>query len=126
MATKKELEKRTERGTPETRRIRSACTICEDDGKIVMRLEMPGVSKDNLDINIENNQLTIFGKRNTPETEGTYVVRERRDGDFYQVYTLDETVDRNKVEASMENGILYLTLHLKEAEKPKKIEVKSG
>ena len=108
------------------RTVRSRCNICEDDGKIYLQLEMPGVTKDNLDINIENNQLQIVGKRDTGSQEGKYIIKERRDGDFYQVYTLDDTVDKNKVEATLENGILLVTLNLKEAEKPKKIEVKTG
>jgi HSP20 family protein len=87
---------------------------------------MPGVTKENLDINIENNQLHIVGKRETESKEGKHIIKERRDGDFYQVYTLDDTVDKNKVEATLENGILLVTLNLKEAEKPKKIEVKTG
>jgi HSP20 family protein len=109
------------------RMIRALSNICEKEGSILLRLEMPGVKKDDLDINIENNQLKIRGRRELPaESDKKYIIRERRQGDFYQIYTLDETVDRNKVEANLENGVLVLTLHLKEAEKPKKITVKAG
>ncbi len=107
-------------------RLRSRSSVCEDDGRILVKLEMPGVTKDNLDINVDNNQLEIFGKREEPEIEGTYVIRERRYGDYYQIYTIDDTIDRNKIEASLDNGLLTVTLHLKEAEKPKKIAVKAG
>jgi HSP20 family protein len=121
---KKEDREVTKQQEQERKLIRSRCNICEDDGKILLRLEMPGVKKENLDVNIENNQLKILGKREAAEEEGTYIIKERREGDFYQVYTLDETVDKNKVDATMENGVLLLTLYLKEAEKPKKIEIK--
>jgi HSP20 family protein len=107
-------------------RLRSRSSVCEDDGRILVKLEMPGVTKDNLDINVDNNQLEIFGKREEPEIEGNYVIRERRYGDYYQIYTIDDTIDRNKIEASLDNGLLTVTLHLKEAEKPKKIAVKAG
>jgi HSP20 family protein len=107
-------------------KLRSRSSVCEDEGKILVKLEMPGVTKNNLDINVDNNQLEIFGKREEPEIEGKYVVRERRYGDYYQVYTIDDTIDRNKIDASLDNGLLTVTLHLKEAEKPKKIAVKAG
>ena len=107
-------------------RLRGRCDICEDEGKILLRLEMPGVGKSDLDINVNNNQLEIVGHKNDPELNGDYLVRERARGDFYHLYTIDETVDRDKIDASLENGILTVTLQLKEAEKPKKITVKTG
>lgn len=124
MATKE--VKKQEQNEEKKYRLRSRCSICEEEGKIILKLEMPGVTKDNLDINVDNNQLEISGKREDPEIDGKYLVRERRYGDYYQVYTIDDTIDRNKIDASLDNGMLNLTLHLKEAEKPKKIEVKSG
>lgn len=106
--------------------LRSRSSIHEEEGKIVVKLEMPGVTKDNLDINVDNNQLEILGKRENPGVDGKYVIRERSFGDYYQVYTIDETIDRDKIEAVLENGMLTVTLNLKEAEKPKKITVKAG
>ena len=105
--------------------MRAPCSICEEDGKVLIRLEMPGVNKENLDVRIDNDQLIIQGKRPVKE-EGEYILHERRAGDFFQAFTLDNTVDRDKVEASMDKGILNLTLNLKEEVKPKKIEVKSS
>ena len=120
-------EKNKEIEAKDRRMVRALSNICEKEGNIYLRLEMPGVKKDHLDINIENNQLKIRGRRELPDdAEKNYLIRERRQGDFYQVYTLDDTVDRNKVEASLEHGVLLVTLHLKEAEKPKKITVKAG
>ncbi len=124
MATKQVQKKEHEE--PRRHKLRSRCSICEEEGKIIVKLEMPGVTKENLDINIDNNQLEIVGKREESELEGNYLVHERRFGDYYQLYTIDETVDRNKIDATLENGMLIVTLHLKEAEKPKKIEVKAG
>ena len=107
-------------------RLRGRCDICEDEGKIILRLEMPGVEKGDLDINVNNNQLEIVGHRKEDGLQGSYLVRERTQGDYYHLYTIDETVDRDKIDASLENGILTVTLQLKEAEKPKKISVKTG
>ncbi|MFP4067828.1 MAG: Hsp20/alpha crystallin family protein [Spirochaetaceae bacterium] len=109
------------------RNVRPVGNMCwEEDGKIMLRLDMPGVEKNDVDVRIEDDQLVIHGARKE-ETEGTnYVLRERRPGDFHQVFTLDETVDREKIDAKMDKGVLTLTLHLQEAVKPRKIDVKSG
>lgn len=123
----KELKKQEPEQEQERRyKLRSRSSICEEEGKIVVCLEMPGVTKDNVDINVDNNQLEITGKREDPGIGGKFVIRERRFGDYYQVYTIDDTVDRDKIEANLENGLLTVTLHLKEAEKPRKIKVQAG
>jgi HSP20 family protein len=109
------------------RTVRPACLVCEEDrGQIVMQLEMPGVNQDHLDLRYEDNTLHITGRRETRSADVTYLVRERRSGTFYQAYTLDHTIDPEKIEASIANGVLSVTLHRKQAEKPREITVKSG
>jgi len=100
------------------------CDIYEDGGKIVLRLDMPGVTKENLSIHVENDELQISAKRESaPAGAGRYLVREIPDRDLYQAYTLDSTIDRNLIEAELVNGQLVIALSLKESEKPRKIEV---
>ncbi len=109
------------------RSVRPVGNMCwEKDGKVMLRLDMPGVDKDNVDIRIENDQLIIHGTRAKEEEEKNYVLRERRRGDFHQVFTIDETVDRENVDAHMEKGVLTLTLNMQEEVKPRKVEVKAG
>ena len=124
----KDIEKRTEKRTEERpeRRLRPLYRVHEADGKVIVELEMPGVTKDGLEIKIENNELHILGKREPMAKEGEYLIKERRDGDFYRVFTLDNTIDQDKIEASLNNGLLTITLGLKESEKPKLITVKTG
>jgi HSP20 family protein len=93
------------------------------DGKLRVTLEMPGVSKEGLEIRIENNELLIVGRRE-PTDQPKYVLRERPAGDFVQSYTLDETVDQSKVDAVLEKGILTLSLDLKAHVKPRTIKVR--
>ncbi len=101
--------------------------IREEDGKVLLRIEMPGVTKDNLNIELNNDELHIVATRSDKiEDEGEYLLRERPCADYEKVFTIDDTIDREKVEATMENGILYLTLYIKESVKPRKIEVKAG
>ncbi|MFP4431103.1 MAG: Hsp20/alpha crystallin family protein [Spirochaetaceae bacterium] len=105
--------------------VRPLGNICEENGQVVLRLEMPGVSKDGVEIRIEDNHLIVWGHRQGADIRGTYLVRERSRGDFYQRFTLDQTVDQTKVDASMNRGVLTVSLSLKDEVKPRKIEVKS-
>lgn len=101
--------------------------IKEEDGKVLLTVEMPGVSKDNLDIQLNNDELHISATRDDNiEVDGYYLLRERPCADYKKVFTIDDTIDREKVDATMDNGILYLTLYIKESVKPRKIEVKAG
>jgi len=93
------------------------------DGKLRVVLEMPGVRREDLDVRIENNELSIAGRRQ-PRPEGTYVLRERPVGDYMRTYTLDETVDHSKIDAVLEKGILTVSLDLKEQVKPRAIQVR--
>lgn len=111
----------------ETKRryVRPLGSISEENDVVRLRLEMPGVTKDGLSVHVEGDQLLIEGARKPSEERGSYLLRERADCDFRQNYTLDETVDRNKIEAELANGILAVTLHLKDEVKPRRIEVKA-
>jgi HSP20 family protein len=106
--------------------LRPLGTVSElPDGNILLKLEMPGVSRENLEIDVEASELSITGRRPARQTQGVYLVRERPRGSFRQVYTLDDTVDPGKVDAVLEGGVLNLTLHRKEAVKPRRITVRS-
>ena len=104
----------------------ACCDIFEEDGRVVLTLEMPGVSKENLEIHVEGDELRISGRKDRSMwPEGNYMIHEIRDADFVQKYTLDDTIDREKIEATLTNGIVHLSLGLKESVKPKKIEIKA-
>lgn len=106
--------------------LRPLGTVSElPDGNILLRLEMPGVSRENLEIDVDASELCITGRRAEPRVGGTFLVRERPRGGFRQVYTLDDTIDPAKIDAVLEAGVLNLTLHRKEAVKPRKIAVRS-
>ncbi len=109
---------------PQRRVIQPRCAIREEEGKILVNLEMPGVEKNDLHIHVENQELIIEGKRlNTTET-GRYLLRERRLGDYRKTFTIDDTVDTDKIEAELASGMVKLTLPLKEAVQPRQISIK--
>jgi len=110
--------------TQKTRYLRPRSTVNEaKDGKLCVVLEMPGVSREGLDMRIENNELVISGHREH-HSAGRYVLRERTQGDYHQTYTLDETVDQSKIDAVLEQGVLTISLDLKEHVKPRTIQVR--
>ena len=104
---------------------RSRCDIMEEADSIVMRLEMPGVNKSGLNVNVEGDKLIIDGKRIQDTEKGEWLVREIRPGDYHMEFTIDKTIDRGSIEASLNQGVLTLTLGLSESVKPRKIEVVS-
>jgi len=107
-----------------TRTIVPACSISEENGSITLKLEMPGVAKENLTISIEKNELSITGTPSASAEEGEYLIRERRKGKYRKVFTIDDSIDRDRIDAASSNGIATLTLRVKEAEKPRLIEIK--
>lgn len=102
---------------------RPASAVYEDGDKVMVSVEMPGVTKEGLEVRIEGNELSIRGTPAVEETGGSWLLRERRPGVFAKAFTLDDTIDRDKVEASLNEGVLELTLHVKEAAKPRRIEI---
>jgi len=110
--------------TTQRRQLPARSDIYEDKGNVIVEVEMPGVTKENLEVKIENDMLIIRGRKNTVHDEKTsFLIKEISDGDYYQEYALDNTIDRNRVDAALRNGILTITLCLKESEKPRKIQV---
>lgn len=107
-------------------RIYPAYDVWEHDGEIHVRLEMPGLTRDDVSITVENNQLTITGSRPDWSVDGTVLIRERRVGDYYRVFTLDKTVDTESIDATMKNGVLDISLTLVQEAKPRRIEIKSS
>jgi HSP20 family protein len=123
----KDVEVRKENRQEREQHIRPYCFICEEEqGVITLKLEMPGVSKEDLVIDVDGNELHITGKRKSRYPDNAYLIRERRPGTYYQSYTLDDTIDRSKIQASLADGVLSVTLQRKEAEKPRKIAIKSS
>jgi len=103
-----------------------ASRVLEDSGKVQVRLEMPGVSREDLEIRVEGSELTVVGKRQDAETHGTWLLRERRRGDFHKTFSVDTSIDLDKIDAELTNGILTLTLPMKEAAKPRRVEIRSA
>jgi HSP20 family protein len=103
-----------------------AVDIYESENALTLLADMPGVPIENIDIDLDSDQLTIRG--GIPETEGSgkIIFREYTAGDYHRQFTLSSDIDREKIQASMKDGVLKLVLPKAEAAKPKKITVKSS
>lgn len=99
--------------------------IYEDEHRITLKLEIPGIRQENLDIQVENDTLTVRGERSfeKEEKEENFRRVERRYGSFYRAFTLPNTVDPDKIQAEYENGVLKLTLEKRAEAKPKQIKI---
>jgi HSP20 family protein len=99
--------------------------IYEDEHNLVLKLEVPGVNEENLDIQVENNTLTVKGERTfeKDEKEENFHRIERRYGSFFRTFRLPNTVDSEKIEAHYDKGLLKISLAKKAEAKPKQIKV---
>jgi len=88
-----------------------------------LEIEMPGVKKDGLEISVENNELTIIGRRSLPAVEGMLIHRESRPENFRRAFEIDPSIDANKISAKIDQGLVTLTLPKAEHVKPRKITV---
>ena len=102
--------------------------VYEDDKKVVLKLEVPGIEEKDLDVRVENNTLTVKGERKfeKEEKEENFHRIERRYGSFYRAFALPPTIDTEHVEAVYNAGVLKLELKKKPEAQPKQVKVSVG
>jgi len=105
-----------------------AVDIYEDEQKLLLKLEVPGVKQENLDVRFENQTLTVKGERRfeNEEKEENFHRIERQYGSFVRSFTLPATVDTGAIQARYDAGVLTIQLAKKEAAKPKQVKVEIG
>jgi len=120
---KQELQTRSE-STRNVPIFVPAVDIYESETDLTLLADMPGVPIEKVDIDLDNDELTIRAATDLEEGHGTVLLREYAVGDYYRQFTLANIFDRSRIEASMKDGVLKLVLPKAEAAKPRKIEVK--
>ena len=103
--------------------INPPASVTEIADGYMLEIEMPGVKKDGLEISVENNELTVIGRRSLPAVEGTLIHRESRPENFRRVFEVDPSIDADKISAKIDQGLATLTLPKAEHVKPRKITV---
>lgn len=99
--------------------------IEESENQFVVTLDVPGVAKENIKIELHNRVLTVSGEKKSERAEkgADFHLTERINGKFERRFTLPENVNADKVEAKHEHGVLSLTIPKSEAAKPKLVPI---
>ena len=117
------------RGKEETRSQERYVTppvdIYETAQGLVVKADLPGVAKEDLDLRVENSQLTIRGRANHV-VRGEPLYREYELVHFFRQFELTENVDQENISADLKNGVLTLSLPKAEEAKPRRIEVQAS
>ncbi|QNI36867.1 Hsp20/alpha crystallin family protein [Edaphobacter albus] len=102
--------------------------VYEDSQKVILKLEVPGIKQDDLDVRLEDQILTVKGDRKfeKEEKEENFHRIERRYGSFVRSFTVPQTVDTESVAADYNTGVLTITLNKKAEAKPKQVKIKVG
>ena len=98
--------------------------VVEEPDKVRIEAELAGVSREDIELEVNEGELTLIGRRARTNGDGRYLLRERTPADYRRVFSLSNAVDAEKVTAVMEDGILTVTLPKAEAFKPRTIEIK--
>ena len=128
MSERTELAKREETTPENTRRIpkvRPLVDIYENEDEILLHADMPGVTKEEISINIDNGKLHLSGVRGI-KAEGAANWVEFGDVEYVRSFSVPQTIDIEKVNAELKDGVLRLHLPKSEAAKPRQIEIKAA
>lgn len=104
-----------------------AVDIYENAEGLTLLADMPGVAPEKVTIDLRENVLTLRGEVSRPEGENeTDVLREYQTGNYFRQFTLADTIDQSRIEATMKDGVLRLKLPKVERARPRTITVKAG
>ena len=105
-----------------------AVDIFENGDDLVIRAELPGVNKNDIDVRSQDGSLVLRGERKREEeiTDDNAYRLERSYGGFVRSFRLPETVDAARIGASYKDGVLEITLPKAEESKPKRIEINAA
>jgi len=100
--------------------------IYETDREVAVIADMPGVAVEGIELSLEDNILTLQGLRAPQQHAGRLVLAEYESGHYLRRFTVAETIDQEKIEASLADGVLTVRLPKAVPAQPRKIEVKIG
>jgi HSP20 family protein len=99
-----------------------ATDILEVADGVTLKFDMPGVAKENVDITVDKDMLTVVG-RAEPEQGASAVYRETHVGDYQRQFTLSPDLDPNNITATMNDGVLVVAIGKAEQAKPRKVKI---
>jgi len=98
--------------------------ILESADELTLFADMPGVKPEDVDVRLDNGELTLHGRCAPRRQHATSLLAEYGVGDFYRVFSVGQSIDPSKITAELKQGVLTVHLPKSEAVKPKKINVK--
>ncbi len=103
-----------------------AVDVCEDENSFFIAAELPGIDRESIDLEVENNVLSIKGERKLEKKEEgeSYHFVERSYGSFYRRFSLPKNVDTEGIGAEYKDGVLKISIPKKDEIKPKKVEIR--
>lgn len=120
---KREFEKKSEATVP-ARTFVPTADVFETEEALTVILEMPGVDKSNVDVNIEDGVLTIHGRLDFSKYEGMQpVYTEYNIGHYRRSFSLSNKINQEKIKAEMSDGVLTLSMPKAEEAKPRRIAI---
>jgi HSP20 family molecular chaperone IbpA len=106
--------------------VAPACDVYENNDEILVVADVPGVTADALNINLDKGELSIVARRDVSPKDGTFLGVEYRDCDYRRRFTVPGGIDASKISAELKDGVLWLHLPKSEALKPRQIAVRAG
>lgn len=121
---REEIKREWEQG----RLIAPAVDIYASGDDFIIRANMPGVRKGDVEVSLSNGELVMYGRAGSPDRddECCYILHEIDEGNYYRAFQLGETIDISKIKAKVEDGILTVTLPRHERMKPREIQIEAG
>ncbi|GBU22576.1 heat-shock protein [Fibrobacteres bacterium R8-0-B4] len=104
-------------------KVQPRMDVSEEENKYAVTLDIPGLSKEDISIKVENGAMKIEGERKEERT-GKYHLAERTYGHFYRSFALPDDVDAEKIEAKAANGVLEISLPKSQKALPVEIKIK--
>jgi HSP20 family protein len=121
---------RTESGQTETTRGGQYFTprvdIYETDKELTVYADLPGVRSEDVDLRYERGELMLHGRVRPRERQGTVLLAEYDEGDFYRIFQIHESIDASRISAECKNGVLVVHLPKVEAAQPRQIQIRGG
>ncbi len=100
--------------------------IFEADDGLVLRADLPGVASDGLELQVQDNRLTLFGRVANPAPEGARLIhQEYHEGDFLRSFILSDDVDHERIIARLNNGVLEVQLPRTPRSQPRRISIQT-
>jgi HSP20 family protein len=122
-ATVQTEQRESRQARPERQYVSPEVNIYETKNGYVIEAEMPGVTKEGLEITLEGGEITIIGHRQDEVVADVRLFRERNIVDYRRVFELDLAIDTTKIVAKVNQGLLCLTLPKSEKVQPRKITI---